>query len=66
VGTHHDALARSVVEGGRAWISPVRLNGRAALRACVISHRTTQADIDELVRAVNNAREAVGDGTPRE
>ncbi|MFG2084655.1 MULTISPECIES: pyridoxal phosphate-dependent decarboxylase family protein [unclassified Spirillospora] len=37
---------------------PVRLDGRAALRACVISHRTTSADVDELVRAVNDARKA--------
>jgi aromatic-L-amino-acid/L-tryptophan decarboxylase len=57
---HHDALARSVVDSGRAWISPVRLNERPALRACVISHRTTAADIDELVRAVNEARETPG------
>ncbi|MFC4052845.1 pyridoxal phosphate-dependent decarboxylase family protein [Actinomadura syzygii] len=53
---HHDALARTVVEGGRAWISPVELAGRPALRACVISHRTTSADVEELVRAVNDAR----------
>ncbi|TDD32205.1 pyridoxal-dependent decarboxylase [Actinomadura sp. KC06] len=53
---HHDALARRVVGSGRAWISPVRLAGRAALRACVISHRTTPSDIDELVQAVNDAR----------
>ncbi|WP_301174627.1 pyridoxal phosphate-dependent decarboxylase family protein [Actinomadura geliboluensis] len=55
---HHEALARRVVEGGRAWISPVRLAGRAALRACVISHRTAPADVDELVRAVGEARAA--------
>ncbi|NGO08514.1 pyridoxal-dependent decarboxylase [Streptomyces sp. HC44] len=53
---HHNALARSVVDSGRAWISTVRLNGRAALRACVISFRTSHADIDELVHAVNHAR----------
>ncbi|GAA2628791.1 pyridoxal-dependent decarboxylase [Actinomadura fulvescens] len=53
---HHSALAQSVVRSGRAWISPVRLNGRAALRACVISHRTTSADVDDLVQAVNDAR----------
>ncbi|MFI6519717.1 pyridoxal phosphate-dependent decarboxylase family protein [Spirillospora sp. NPDC050679] len=52
----HSALAQSVVGSGRAWISPVRLDGRAALRACVISHRTTAADIGELVQAVNDAR----------
>ncbi|WUH98722.1 pyridoxal-dependent decarboxylase [Spirillospora sp. NBC_00431] len=53
---HHDALAQRVVGSGRAWISPVRLDGRAALRACVISHRTTSADVEELVQAVNDAR----------
>ncbi|MGK5556476.1 pyridoxal phosphate-dependent decarboxylase family protein [Actinomadura kijaniata] len=56
-GERHSALARSVVRSGRAWISTVRLNGRHALRACVISHRTTLADIDALVRAVDDARE---------
>ncbi|MFI0405987.1 pyridoxal phosphate-dependent decarboxylase family protein [Actinomadura sp. 3N508] len=53
---HHDALARRVVGSGRAWISPVKVAGRAALRACVISHRTTPADVGELVQAVNDAR----------
>ncbi|WP_033330279.1 MULTISPECIES: pyridoxal phosphate-dependent decarboxylase family protein [Actinomadura] len=63
---HHEALAEKVVTGGRAWISPVRLDGRAALRACVISHRTAPADIDELVQAVNDARkEASADRTLR-
>ncbi|NKZ02221.1 pyridoxal phosphate-dependent decarboxylase family protein [Actinomadura latina] len=56
---HHDALAQKVVQSGRAWISPVRLNGRAALRACLISHRTTAADVEELVRAVGEARKEV-------
>jgi glutamate/tyrosine decarboxylase-like PLP-dependent enzyme len=55
---HHDALAQKVVQSGRAWISPVNLSGRAALRACVISHRTTAADIEELVQAVGDARKA--------
>ncbi|WP_242884242.1 pyridoxal phosphate-dependent decarboxylase family protein [Actinomadura litoris] len=53
---HHADLARTVVEGGSAWISPVKLAGRAALRACVISHRTTPAHIDALVQTVNAAR----------
>lgn len=52
----HDGLARAVVGSGRAWISPVRLDGRAALRACVISHRTTLADVGGLVDAVIEAR----------
>lgn len=62
---HHTALAQSVVQSGRAWISPVRLNGHAALRACVISHRTTPKDIDELVYAVNDAQRAARPATTR-
>jgi hypothetical protein len=46
---HHGALAPSVVDSGRAWISPVRLDRRAALRACVISFCTSRTDIDELM-----------------
>ncbi|MEV8568646.1 pyridoxal-dependent decarboxylase [Streptomyces sp. NPDC051322] len=53
--THHSALAHAVVDSGVAWISPVRLDGRPALRACVISFRTTRADVDELVRVVNES-----------
>ncbi|TDB92935.1 pyridoxal-dependent decarboxylase [Actinomadura sp. 7K534] len=53
---HHEALAARVVRGGRAWISPVRLDGRAALRACVISHRTSSTDVDALVETVHRAR----------
>jgi glutamate/tyrosine decarboxylase-like PLP-dependent enzyme len=61
---HHVALAQSVVEGGSAWISTVRLDRRAALRACVISFRTSRADIHDLVRAVKRARsELIGTGT---
>lgn len=53
---HHETLAHEVNQSGRAWISPVNLNGRPALRACVISHRTTPADIEDLVQAVGDAR----------
>ena len=53
---HHEELARRVVDSGRAWISTANLAGRPALRACVISHRTTPADIEHLVQAVNDAR----------
>lgn len=52
----HCRLARSVVEGGAAWISPVRPAGRAALRACVISLRTTAEDVTTLVDAVERSR----------
>jgi glutamate/tyrosine decarboxylase-like PLP-dependent enzyme len=38
------------------WVSPVRLaSGAAALRACVCSFRTREADVDALVAAVRSA-----------
>lgn len=49
-----EVLAR-VLEGGRAWISKVRLGPRSALRACITSRRTTRDDIDVLVEEMNAA-----------
>ncbi|MFA9429904.1 aspartate aminotransferase family protein [Egicoccus sp. AB-alg2] len=56
---HHRSLAHRVVDTGRAWVSYVAVDGRPAVRACVISHRTTEADVDALVEAMDDAREAV-------
>jgi len=50
-----------VVAGGTSSISPVRLDGQAALRACIISYRTTVQDIDRLVSALPEARTARAD-----
>ena len=60
---HADAaeLARiaGAVEGsGEAWISVAQLDGRPALRACIISHRTTEADLDALCDCLAGARRA--------
>jgi glutamate/tyrosine decarboxylase-like PLP-dependent enzyme len=49
-------LASSVVRGGRAWISPVKLAGRPpCLRACITSWQTTEDDLDALVAALGDA-----------
>jgi aromatic-L-amino-acid/L-tryptophan decarboxylase len=55
----HADLADRVVETGRCWISPVRLAGRPAVRACVTSHRTGTDDLGRLVDAMGNARAAM-------
>ena len=55
-GAFHDAVAANVVASGRAWVSSVRLAGRPAVRACVISHHTTPEDISDLVRALGEVR----------
>ncbi|GAA4690446.1 pyridoxal phosphate-dependent decarboxylase family protein [Streptomyces buecherae] len=56
----HSAVADKVVERGQAWISPVRLSGRAALRLCITSYRTEAADVAALVEEMDKARTAVG------
>jgi aromatic-L-amino-acid/L-tryptophan decarboxylase len=49
----------AAVEGsGDAWISVAQLDGRPALRACIISHRTTEADVDALCDSLARARRA--------
>jgi aromatic-L-amino-acid decarboxylase len=47
-------LAR-VVGDGRYFISSTRLRGAFALRACILGFRTTEEDIDGLVRSVADA-----------
>jgi aromatic-L-amino-acid/L-tryptophan decarboxylase len=51
-------IAGAVEESGDAWISVAQLAGRPALRACITSHRTTEADVDALCDALERARSA--------
>ena len=51
-------IAAAVERSGEAWISVAQLDGRPALRACVISHRTTEADVDALFDSLERARRA--------
>ncbi len=54
---HLQAVAQRVVGSGRAWISTVLLRGeQPALRACVTNYRTSEADVDALVEALDQAR----------
>jgi glutamate/tyrosine decarboxylase-like PLP-dependent enzyme len=53
-----EEVAREVVISGRAWISTARLGPeRTALRACITNYRTQAADVQALVRALNEARQ---------
>jgi glutamate/tyrosine decarboxylase-like PLP-dependent enzyme len=49
-------IAAAVEGSGDAWISVAQLDGRPALRACIISHRTTEADVDALCDSLERAR----------
>ncbi|MFC5185980.1 pyridoxal phosphate-dependent decarboxylase family protein [Actinomadura harenae] len=44
-----EAVARRVLDSGRAWISLTSLAGTPALRACITNFATTEADVDSLV-----------------
>lgn len=58
-GAFHEAVAAAVVSSGAAWVSAVRVAGRPAVRACIISHRTTEDDVDALVSALGETRAAL-------
>ncbi|MGH9935931.1 MAG: pyridoxal phosphate-dependent decarboxylase family protein [Blastocatellia bacterium] len=53
-----DAVCRSVVTSGEAWLSIARIGDgyRPVLRANVTSYRTEAADVDALVESLNRAR----------
>jgi len=60
--------------GGRALVTGTVVRGRFWLRACIVDHRTTEADVDALVGAVLEAAThagpppgvAEGPGVPRD
>jgi aromatic-L-amino-acid/L-tryptophan decarboxylase len=45
-------LLLRVVRRGRVFLSNATLRGRFALRACLVNHRTTEADVDAVVPEV--------------
>ncbi|HYG99195.1 MAG TPA: aminotransferase class V-fold PLP-dependent enzyme [Terriglobales bacterium] len=45
-------LRRVVNERGRVFISNASIHGKFALRACVVNHRSTEADIEAVVTEV--------------
>jgi len=46
------AILKRVVQRGRVFISNALLRGRFALRACIVNHRTTAADVEKVVEEV--------------
>ncbi|BDG05449.1 pyridoxal phosphate-dependent decarboxylase family protein [Anaeromyxobacter oryzae] len=54
------ALLRAVNARGRVYLSNAVVGGVFALRACFVNHRTTDADVEEVVQEVLAAGEGVG------
>jgi hypothetical protein len=46
------ALLKRVVARGKVYLSNALLHGQFCLRACIVNHRTTDADIDAVVPEV--------------
>lgn len=46
------SLLRQIVKRGRVYLSNASLRGKFCLRACIVNHRTTDADIDSVVPEV--------------
>jgi aromatic-L-amino-acid/L-tryptophan decarboxylase len=53
------AILRRVIERGQVYLSNATLNGRFALRACIVNHRTTAADVAQIVTEVLAAADEV-------
>ena len=46
------AILKRVIERGRVYLSNATVRGRFALRACFVNHRTTHADVAQIVPEV--------------
>ena len=53
------AILRRVIERGRVYLSNATIGGRFALRACFVNHRTTDADVAQIVPEVLAAAQEV-------
>jgi aromatic-L-amino-acid decarboxylase len=53
------SLLKRVVDRGRIYLSNASLRGKFCLRACIVNHRTTDADVDSVVPEVMAAARAV-------
>jgi glutamate/tyrosine decarboxylase-like PLP-dependent enzyme len=53
------ALADALLADGRAFLSRTTLQGKFALRACILNHRTSPADIDLLLRTLRELGQGV-------
>ena len=48
----NSAILKEVVRRGRVYLSNATLRGKFCLRACIVNHRTNEADVDAVVSEV--------------
>src|SRR3984885_7456814 len=56
----NQSLLKRVVERGRVYLSNASLRGQFCLRACIVNHRTTDADLDSIISEVLAAAKEIG------
>src|SRR5579864_3653304 len=59
-------LLKRVVARGRVYLSNASLRGKFSLRACIVNHRTTDADVDAVIPEVLAAAKEALAAHPRE
>ena len=57
-------ILRRMNQRGRVYLSNATLHSKFCLRACIVNHRTTDSDIDEVVSEVLSAAREVGNVSP--
>jgi hypothetical protein len=53
----NEEILRRVTTSGRVALSNATIQGKFALRACIVNHRTTDDDMHEVIREVLAAAE---------
>ena len=59
----NQTIVETLVAEGRCYMSPTTLEGRYALRVCIVNFRTQREDVDFLVDQVLRIREKAGGST---
>jgi glutamate/tyrosine decarboxylase-like PLP-dependent enzyme len=55
----NEAILRRVIARGRVYLSNGRIEGRFALRACFVNHRTTKEDVRSIINEVMAAADEI-------
>jgi glutamate/tyrosine decarboxylase-like PLP-dependent enzyme len=56
-------LLKSIVQRGRVYLSNASISGKFCLRACIVNHRTKDADVDSVVPEVLAAASEIEQST---
>ena len=61
---HNAIILERIVQRGRVYLSNATLGGKFCLRACIVNHRTTEADVDSVIAETMAAASECGADTP--